>query len=431
LSNQVREGDYELRISQKNLNIGYKSNNLCYPYNLILHIDPVTDDPIIRYVEPSNGLLLNPKKDLHIEVRFSSPIYNNMANQINRFENTQYLQQSIYLTDRNHSIIQPKNIQTPLDVPIPDDMTRWLFIFSSEHFKSGMEYILLIKYNSLFDESRHPFRQLEDYIYSMRNEDCNGNGQRNNFTGLCNCDEGYKPPSCSECSVGYVFDLKNECKKENSCQVDSCGCLPNKGTNCSPKGTCTPLPRAQIRCNCLYENYTGELCNSCTEGYLKYPDCIKAISCKETCKNGACNNITGTCECEGNWGLPSCDVCISGYSGSNCTVKLDQDSPAIYIILGVIALAIITVAIIFILKNKEKYCSLNQDNDYINIPLTSAMDGEEENKISIEGSDDLEVDFASSSMEEKQEKQEKKSESDPGSEEDKEIEQKEEKLIDI
>jgi len=246
---------------------------------------------------------------------------------------------------------------------------------------------------------------------------------KNNVTGFCNCDEGYKPPLCNECTAGYVFDLNNDCKHENSCKIDSCGCLPNKPSGiCSPIGTCTPLPRAQIKCNCLYPNYTGPLCNKCAEGYLIYPGCIKAIPCPNTCINGVCNNLTGQCECEGNFGLPTCDQCIDGYTGSNCTAKLEQASPAIYIVLGVIAVSIVVVAIIFILKNREKYCTLNQGNDYVNIPLTSPND---ENKITIDGSDDLEVDFASSSIE--GENEEKKS-----SEHSKEESgQKEEKLIPI
>jgi len=255
----------------------------------------------------------------------------------------------------------------------------------------------------------------------MRNEECNGHGQKkNNVTGLCICNEGFKPPLCIECTAGYVLDLNNDCKLANSCKIDSCGCLPNKPSDiCSPIGICTPLPRAQIKCDCLYPNYTGVLCKTCAEGYLKYPECIKAIPCPQSCKNGVCNNLTGQCDCEGNFGLPTCEKCIDGFTGSNCTTKLEENSPAIYIILGVIGMAIVIIAVIYILKNRDKYCTLNQGNDYVNIPLTTP---DEENKISIEGSDDLEVDFASSSMEEK------KSEH---SQEDKESGQKEEKLIDF
>jgi len=344
---------------------------------------------------------------------------------------------SFSLSDKNNNMIYPKSIQIPQDIPNPDDMTRWLFMFSHEQFKSGFEYTLGLTQNTLFDKDKHSVLLLESHTYSMRSEECNGHGVKDKVTNQCDCNVGYKPPSCTECVAGYVFDLFDECKPQNSCKLDSCGCLPkNESQTCTPKGICTPLEKAQINCACLYPNYTGNLCDKCAEGYLNYPECVKAKYCEKPCVHGECNSLTGICDCEINWALPYCDSCSPEWSGSNCTTKIvtepEPNSPAIFIVLGLILVSIIVVIIIFLFKRGTISCpniKTSEDEKYINIPLSSNQD---DNKIQFEDSDDLSIDVASSSMEEKQNSKGSGEDDEEASEEKKsEDEQKEQKLIDI
>ncbi|KAI0216744.1 hypothetical protein LSAT2_031295 [Lamellibrachia satsuma] len=69
----------------------------------------------------------------------------------------------------------------------------------------------------------------------------------------------------------------------------------------------------QSRCTCA-EHYTGSACDACTVNRWG-PDCLLCPGCV----NGACDNDTGECVCDGvNWSGPLCDDCSETFYGPSC-----------------------------------------------------------------------------------------------------------------
>lgn len=147
--------------------------------------------------------------------------------------------------------------------------------------------------------------------------DCNGGGTCQD-DGVCDCTDGYSGDFCAFCDVGFLRingicestsgtngtnggTNNDECEDGQvllgeECVDDLCGDDP-----CGP-GTCTMSDPSTYECSCP-DGTTGDTC----------PDCDD-----ETCVNGVCNQDTGLCECEGNYGGPTCDGCAPGWQGDAC-----------------------------------------------------------------------------------------------------------------
>jgi len=200
---------------------------------------------------------------------------------------------------------------------------------------------------------------------------------------VCDCDEGWAQPTCSNCDVGYVGAncVKcQDCNGNGECSVVSGQCICNTGfappdcahcldnhyppdcQQCPPchKGECQPS--GQCECD---ENWQGELCNECTTGFygpncIECPDCGLQGNCEdgltgsgvcicdegwardfngrcticadgfflplcEPCTgcepNGRCNDLTGKCDCNLGWDpATKCKTCVSGYFAPNCAI---------------------------------------------------------------------------------------------------------------
>jgi hypothetical protein len=74
------------------------------------------------------------------------------------------------------------------------------------------------------------------------------------------------------------------------------------------------LPRSMVWIN---------RCNSGVNQFVGYEIYKCASNCTLGCNNsGVCNEPTGVCMCQGNWGGPSCSRCLPGWTGTNCQVPV-------------------------------------------------------------------------------------------------------------
>ncbi len=133
--------------------------------------------------------------------------------------------------------------------------------------------------------------------------------------GVCKCATGYDGKTCNKCKVGYY--------KYPFCLVDPCH--PNP---CLNKGTCSNATGV-AKCSCA-KGYDGKTCNTCATGYYKPTGSTKCVDdpcLPDPCNgNGTCSNSTGAavCTCNGNWALPKCSGCKTGWSKTSGCTKCDS-----------------------------------------------------------------------------------------------------------
>lgn len=69
-------------------------------------------------------------------------------------------------------------------------------------------------------------------------------------------------------------------------------------------------------CICL-DNYSGDSCDQCADGYQYYPTCSLINNCNPSCIHGSCNDTT--CYCDHGWDGNSCQYCAHSFTGSDCS----------------------------------------------------------------------------------------------------------------
>jgi hypothetical protein len=138
--------------------------------------------------------------------------------------------------------------------------------------------------------------------------DCGGHGSCQLVEGLatCTCFVGYTGEGCADCEAGYHAD-GSSCVKDTVCTE----------TTCSGHGTCTALD-GETDCDPCDPGYAGENCGDCADGYTRANGVCVALpdptSCMPNpCNGGTCNNTNGTITC----------TCPSPYAGSRCQSCLD------------------------------------------------------------------------------------------------------------
>ncbi|KAI0242540.1 hypothetical protein LSAT2_012906 [Lamellibrachia satsuma] len=141
--------------------------------------------------------------------------------------------------------------------------------------------------------------------------DC-GHGVCDKATGDCVCVDGWLLPDCAQASC---YDLKN-CSGHGVCVQPNSGILGLR-IHIFQKDRNATLPSMHVfgaaECTCA-EHYTGSACDACTINRWG-PDCLPCPSCV----NGACDNDTGECLCDGvNWSGPLCDDCSETFYGPSC-----------------------------------------------------------------------------------------------------------------
>lgn len=154
---------------------------------------------------------------------------------------------------------------------------------------------------------------------------CNSNhtvGTCEPVTGRCYCKPEYTGDKCDECAEGY-YDYPN-CKK---CKcfykgTEAGNCFPSipstgESNNFGQIGEVTQLDTMfddlSATCDCR-ENFQGRLCDSCSDGFFKFPDCSTCACDGPGVENiGDCDNETGSCTCRTGYKGERCDQCEIGY----------------------------------------------------------------------------------------------------------------------
>lgn len=98
----------------------------------------------------------------------------------------------------------------------------------------------------------------------------------------------------------YVAEMEDKIKNHKTCPI------------CTPYGTCTP---PSDTCTCTSSRITGRTCDRCIPGYSG-SDCTVPV-CSPACAHGTCVS-PNTCSCAAHWIGATCNQCENGWTGSNC-----------------------------------------------------------------------------------------------------------------
>jgi len=135
LSHSPSAGDYKLVIEQPKLPALKEGINKkqCFPFMFVFHLQSgdSSSGPLVRRVEPPSAERADPTRDLYVEVRFSQALYTASGTAITRNANKDALTNAFVLKNTDGSVtIKPAAVSAPLNNPLPDDNTRWLFQFN-------------------------------------------------------------------------------------------------------------------------------------------------------------------------------------------------------------------------------------------------------------------------------------------------------------
>ncbi|KYO48268.1 laminin subunit alpha-2 isoform B [Alligator mississippiensis] len=154
--------------------------------------------------------------------------------------------------------------------------------------------------------------------------------------GVCiNCQHNTAGINCEQCAKGYYRPYGIPVEAPNGCIP--CSCNPEYSSGCE---------EGSGRCHCK-QNYRGESCEQCAEGYYDFPLCVRIPiytfttpipedplaghiigGCKpgffgpqcQPCQcygsgvlDGDCDGKTGQCRCRAGFQGFSCDTCAVGY----------------------------------------------------------------------------------------------------------------------
>ncbi|KAL8179611.1 UNVERIFIED_CONTAM: hypothetical protein K2H54_069626 [Gekko kuhli] len=128
--------------------------------------------------------------------------------------------------------------------------------------------------------------------------------------GVCiDCQHHTTGINCERCVPGYYKSPDHPVDSPYICY--RCNCDSD-----FTDGTCEDLTG---RCYCK-PNYTGELCDSCADGYVDFPHCYHCDCNVAGTKGNACRKDAqlGLCLCKPNFQGTQCDQCAPGYYGPSC-----------------------------------------------------------------------------------------------------------------
>lgn len=142
--------------------------------------------------------------------------------------------------------------------------------------------------------------------------DCNKHAEIcDSETGRCICQHNTAGENCEVCARGYYG---------NALAGTPYDCQP---CGCPDGGACIQLDEYDVMCIECPHGYTGQRCDSCSDGFYGDPTGILGVktSCKpcecnlniDTNAIGNCNTMTGEClKCIYNTGGPKCEQCLPG-----------------------------------------------------------------------------------------------------------------------
>ena len=161
---------------------------------------------------------------------------------------------------------------------------------------------------------------------------CNDHGSCSSSSATCVCDSSgstgfFTGSVCDSCIYGYGGgDCRTVCDPATSVTVGTlCSCITGYGGSscsimcpgypktCSGHGSCFDGSLGNGTCSCAADYY-GLDCSSY---------CTVSICRGQGLANPQCNVTTGQCECQqtpqGMWAGPSCDTCVTGFTGVYCS----------------------------------------------------------------------------------------------------------------
>jgi len=367
-----RGTDYKLTIAQPNLT-HWINQQYCFPYHFLFQLENIAagGNNFVRYVEPGGGDHFDPKREIWVEVRFSSALYDSAGKALTRTSESQtYIMSSVHLQETSSGqLIFPYKVSPPEDNPNPDDYTRVLLQFPHDQFVYGGAYKLTLVARKLYgvDKSEIQMRTNHTYVMSPFNEACSGNGHYNGKK--CICDEGthFTGDNCDKCEAGFNLEA-GKCVRPNGCAVDTCGCsIQSTPSHCISVGNCSSAA-GTVSCHCP-DNYAGNRCEKCATGFADISKgCIK--DCTPPCgDHGVCNPETNTCKCNGNFDGKGCNECKPGWMGASCNA---QGSSSLFKVIGIIVAAIICILIVAF---AAWYWRMRQGSEYVQLTHGDDDDG--------------------------------------------------------
>ncbi len=133
---------------------------------------------------------------------------------------------------------------------------------------------------------------------------CEINAECSPIMGYCVCPEG---SVCDECPEGYILDPRTP----RGCTDDPCEPDPCNGHAVE----CNHLLQGDFIavCECA-DNYGGDNCEQCAEGYMDYPECRNNPCSPDPCNgHGQCDLTDGSCNCDDHYAGDNCEQCSGDY----------------------------------------------------------------------------------------------------------------------
>jgi len=216
--------------------------------------------------------------------------------------------------------------------PQNHDGTHWHIVFPA-NFTTKHQYILKLNSNShLTDQNNVPLQLVSTNKYSIIDTSCNERGQFVAAYGLCSCNAGFGGSTCQSCNIGYEVISQPgqplQCKRKfgSMCFVDTCGCDPKISGTCVSIGKCNDSVGDTPTCKCNFP-YAGKHCERCLDSMDNYAlGCVKSRQCPK-CIRGSCDSDLKTCRCPARFSGSTCDECATGWSGLDCSIKSDTETP--------------------------------------------------------------------------------------------------------
>ena len=295
----------------------------CYPFTYSLQIVPKVGVSYVQTVSPNTADNLNPSKTLLVDLTFSTSLYSS-NNAIVDHTNLSPFKSAFYIVnDVSGAIVNATTAEESNGI--------YTLLFYS--LASASSYTLKLRPNILFDSAQNPMKLLSVNKYKTIDTSCSGKGTFD--SGYCFCNDGYAGVECAVCDIGYQNINKNDsqipvCKQKtgNLCFIDSCGCDPHFTTSCVPNGYCNETSGA-IVCQC-YLPWAGATCQQCAEGYHNTSSGCAANAKCPTCARGYCDEAIGQCICPEHFTGKTCDECATGWSGDDCSQKVDSNPSTKY-----------------------------------------------------------------------------------------------------
>ena len=226
----------------------FNLTSYCVPFDLTITFTNETE-PHLMYIDPSEGLNINPLSDFIVTMVFSESVSYPPAEDIPTHGT---------VTLRS---ISSNEILFPISAYYHDNSTILICVFSSNDIIWGNTYVLSFQIESFRTEDSLPFVYNGDLSeYTFQDCDCGNHGECNmvNNQFICDCMEGYTGDLCDKCSTGY-HGAADQCVIDIECTDDFC----NGHGQCHASG-------AYVHCSCDegWQTLGDDWCSICANGYF-------------------------------------------------------------------------------------------------------------------------------------------------------------------